>query len=97
LIPPFGAGPVRLTFPVDGVPPTTDDGFRVSPANEACLIVSVEWADEPEIRAKTDAAVVAGTGAVENVKLTEFAPAAIITVEGPPQAADDEVNDTFRP
>jgi hypothetical protein len=39
--PPAGAGPLRVTVPVDGLPPTTEVGFRLIELNEAAVTVSV--------------------------------------------------------
>lgn len=39
-VPPVGAGPLKVTVPVDGLPPTTDIGFRLSTVNAGGVIVS---------------------------------------------------------
>jgi len=39
--PPDGAGPVNVTVPVDGVPPTTEVGLRVTEVSVAAATVNV--------------------------------------------------------
>ena len=40
-MPPVGAGPVRVTVPVDGLPPATDVGFILTPESAGGVTVSV--------------------------------------------------------
>src|SRR5208282_966474 len=42
--PPVGAGPVRVTVPVDGLPPTTDVGFTLTAESAGGFTVSVATA-----------------------------------------------------
>ena len=41
VMPPVGAGPVRVTVPVDGLPPTTDVGFTLTAESAGAFTVSV--------------------------------------------------------
>ena len=43
--PPTGAGPLSVTVPVEGLPPTTLDGFTPSELNPAATGVTVRGAD----------------------------------------------------
>ena len=43
--PPTGAGPLSVTVPVEGLPPTTLDGFTPSELNAAATEVTVRGAD----------------------------------------------------
>jgi len=40
-VPPVGAGPLRLTVPVDGFPPTTDVGFSETLTSVGGVMVNV--------------------------------------------------------
>ena len=40
--PPDGAGPVSITVPVEGLPPTTLDGFTPSELNPATTVATVK-------------------------------------------------------
>ena len=40
-VPPLPAGPFKVTVPVDGLPPITDEGDNTSLVNAAASIVSV--------------------------------------------------------
>jgi hypothetical protein len=39
--PPAGAGPVKVTVPVEEVPPTTEAGFKVTELGAGAVIVKV--------------------------------------------------------
>jgi hypothetical protein len=43
MMPPVGAGPLSVTVPVDGLPPTTLVGFSVTEDNVAVVTVSVAF------------------------------------------------------
>ena len=53
LRPAFGAGPVRVTVPVEVAPPPTVVGLRLIPLSEDGLIVRFPFAVEPVILAVT--------------------------------------------
>lgn len=80
--PPVGAGPVRVTVPVDGVPPETVVGFnaRLERAGGitvivACLIILAKLA-------VMITAVRRATGVVEIVKVAAVLPDATVTLTG---------------
>jgi hypothetical protein len=79
--PPVGAGPVRVTVPVELFPPTTDVGFRVTEESVGALIVSVVVVLTPYMPVIV-AVVLTATGAVVMVKVALRAPAAIVTLPG---------------
>lgn len=82
--PPDGAGPVRVTVPVDGEPPTTDVGARVSEVSVAAVILSEAFAEELPRVAVRVAEVVVATADVVTVNVAVVVPEATVTVEGRP-------------
>lgn len=80
--PPVGAGPLKVTVPVDGDPPATEVGDRLNDATEAGLIVTVALAETALSVPVISAATAAVTGAVVTVNVAEYEPAAIVTVAG---------------
>jgi hypothetical protein len=80
--PPVEAGPVRVTVPVDGVPPATDVGDKVSDASPAAVMLRVAFADEVPRVAVRVAVVAVATAEVVTVKVALVAPAATLTVAG---------------
>jgi len=81
VVPAEGAGPFSVTVPVDGVPPITEDGERVTLTKLGARIVSVAVWLVPLSEAEIVAAVVAATGVVVIVNVVELAPAGIVTVD----------------
>jgi hypothetical protein len=82
LAPPEGAGPLRVTVPVDDVPPVTDVGERVRLVRLAGLIVRLEvFVTPPAVPVIVAETTVATADVViENVELE--APAETVTVAG---------------
>lgn len=97
LTPPCGAGPVRVTVPMQGAPPPRVVGFSCSWLNVGALIVKLAFTDEPTIFAVTRATELADTGPVLNLKTTDLAPAGMATDDGPPQARTVEDRLTIVP
>jgi hypothetical protein len=87
VIPPGAAGPLSVTVPVEGVPPTTAVGDTVSPVSADGKIVSVAFAEEVPRPAVTVAEVDADTETVVIVKFANDWPWATITVAGTLAAA----------
>ena len=78
--PEVGAGPDRVTVPVEEMPPTTVVGFNVRLERTAGVMVRVAVFDvEPKV-ADTVTAVWATTPAVVTVNVADVFPAAIVTV-----------------
>ena len=77
--PPEGAGPLRVTVPVEFVPPLTLVGFRL--IDESVGAFTVRTADAvPEALMVAD--VFAATALVVTVNLAVVAPAATVTLAG---------------
>lgn len=80
--PPVGAGPLSVTVPVLGEPPTTEVGERVSDVRVAAVMLSIAFAEElPKVAVRV-ADVVAETAFVETMNVAEVAPPATETVAG---------------
>lgn len=77
-VPPAGANPVRVTVPVDDVPPVTLVGFSATLESAAGLIVRVAVCVPPVIVA----VVIDATAVVFTVKFPAVAPAATVTLAG---------------
>jgi hypothetical protein len=79
--PPAGAGPLKVTVPVEVVPPITVEGFNVTEAiasgSTVKVVVWVPW-KVPEIVME----VVAATEWVVTAKFAVVAPAAMVTLYG---------------
>jgi len=81
--PPVGAGPFRLTVPVEGVPPTTEVGTSVTLASATDgVIVSVAVTDAVPSLAVIVAVVAVVTDVVVAVKVADVAPGATVTLAG---------------
>jgi hypothetical protein len=80
--PPVGAGPVKVTVPVEDVPPTTDVGETVRLVGTGGVIVSTFVTDVPPAVAVMVAAVEVPTGVVETVKFPPTVPAGTVVVAG---------------
>ena len=79
--PPDGAGPFRVTVPVDDVPPVTVVGESVTDDGTGAVTVRLAVADEPDV-AVIVAERSALTGVVDIVKVVVVAPAATRTLAG---------------
>ena len=79
--PPEGAAAVRVTVPVEGVPPVTVVGFKVTDKTAGGLTVSVAPAVPLNV-AEIEGEAVAPTGNEVTVKVAEVAPAATVTLAG---------------
>jgi len=96
-VPSVGAGPVRVTVPVDDVPPTTEVGETVIPDNPGGVTVNTAViVVVPEI-AVIVAAVDADTGEVETVKVADVAPDGTVTLFGGTALVVLEVKSTTVP
>ncbi len=97
VIPPAPAGPLKLTVPVEGLPPITVVGAIERPASEAA--VTVRFADllEPDSVAVTVAFVLALTAAVLTVNVAIDAPDGTVTEGGTVALKELEVRDTAAP
>lgn len=96
-IPVLGAGPVRVTVPVDLVPPTTLAGLSVRPLKEGGSMVRVPVAELLPKVAVTMTGVDAPIAVVVAVKVAELAPAGKETLAGTITAEEAEVNITVAP
>jgi hypothetical protein len=81
-IPPVGAGPFKVTVPVDEVPPNTDVGDTDMVFGTGDVIVKVAVTDVSLVEAVMVTGVDVGTAEVEIVKVAFFSPAATITDAG---------------
>ena len=80
--PPPGAGPLSVTVPVEGLPPTTLDGFRERDASEGGFTVRVAVLVTTPYKAEIVTAVEPDTGVVVTGNVTLLAPAATVTLAG---------------
>jgi len=87
--PPLGAGPLKVTVPVDELPPVTLVGLTETDDNDAeggggggpCVtVISVNW-NAPSIAAES-CTVVVWLGNVETVKVALVAPPGTVTLDG---------------
>ena len=81
-IPPEGAGPVRVTVPIDELPPVTDVGLTVTALSAAGLIVKVACTVFPLKVADSVDVVVVVTTLVVTVKVAVVEPANTVTLPG---------------
>jgi hypothetical protein len=86
IAPPAGAAPLRVTVPVELVPPTTDAGDLVTDDNEAVVTVNVAFALPPSVAVTTDV-VVEATLRLVTVNVPVVFPAATVTLAGTVAAA----------
>ena len=82
MIPPLGAGPLRVNVPVDEVPPMTEVGATERPAGTGGVIVSVALAVTPPSVAEIVAFVVKDTAEVLMLKVAVVCPANTVTCAG---------------
>ena len=80
--PPVGAGPVRVTVPVEELPPTTVVGFRVRPESAGGVTVSEAVRVVPLYVADIVTVVELEVGALVTEKLAVLAFAATVTLAG---------------
>jgi len=81
-IPPLGAGPVKVTVPVEGVPPTTLVGFRLTVESPGGLMARLATLVTPLALAESVAVTVLAVGVVVTVKRAIVDPACTVTDEG---------------
>ena len=81
IAPPAGAGPVKITVPVEGVPPMTDVGFKVKLVRVGAVTVKVVLRMLPRV-ADMVTGVLVVTGLVVAVKVAVVAFGATVTLAG---------------
>lgn len=91
------AGPLRVTVPVDELPPWTLAGLSVSDDREGALMVNVADAEEPDNVALIVVVAASLTGVVVTVTVPELCPAAIVTLDGTIAAELEELKATVIP
>jgi hypothetical protein len=97
LWPPVGAAVLRVTVPVDEVPPSTEVGLNVTVVARIGLTVRVaDWL-EPFEAAEMDGVACAVTGPVVMVTVPDVAPAAMVALVGPVTPLPVELNAIVRP
>jgi hypothetical protein len=80
--PPDGAGPLRVTVPVEGLPPITDAGLSESAEGTGALMVRIAvLLTEPVVAVIVELVLVA-TAVVVTVKVAVVAPAGTVTELG---------------
>lgn len=82
LVPPGPAGPVRVTVPVDGLPPISVEGERVILVSPAGLIVRLAVNVVDPSVAEIVAVAAVDTADVVILKVADVVPAATVTVAG---------------
>ena len=84
--PTVGAAPLRVTVPVELLPPTTEVGDRVTEDKDAAVTVSVAFVLVPRVAVTTEV-VVEATPNVVTVKVADVLPADTVTLAGTLAAA----------
>jgi len=84
--PAVGAAPLRVTVPVELLPPTTEVGDRVTEDKDAAVTVSVAFVLIPRVAVTTEV-VVEATPNVVTVKVADVLPADTVTLAGTLAAA----------
>ena len=95
-MPPVGAGPVKVTVPVDELPPTTLDGFRLSELSAGGVMVNGAEAVVPYVP-EMFAIVEDATAFVLMLKVAPLAPAATVAAVGTTAAELSLANAIVRP
>jgi hypothetical protein len=89
-----GAGPVRVTVPVDELPPVTAEGLRVTEVKTGASIVRAAVLETEPALIVIVADVLAATGLVVIGNVTDVLPAGIVTEPGTP--AEGELLDSSK-
>ena len=76
--PPDGAGPVKVTVPVEDVPPVTEAGLRPTELGTAAVTVKPAVCVEPKV-AEILSDALSATGVVVTVNVAVVAPALTLT------------------
>jgi hypothetical protein len=97
LRPAEGAGPARVTVPVEVAPPTTVVEERLNVESAGGLTVRLADAFVPESEAVIAETVLAATGLVAMENVEDVLPLAMVTVEGTVAAAFEEARLTTAP
>ena len=79
--PPAGAGPFRVTVPVDEFPPSTETGLRLTKLGTGAVMVKLAVCVEPSVAEIANVAF-AATGLEVTVKVAVVAPALTVTLAG---------------
>ena len=95
--PPGAAGPLRVTFPTDELPPKTDVGFKLTDETAAGVIVRVADTVTPFSVAPMAALVCMLTPLVLTVNVAENLPAATKIDDGTVAAGLPEMSETLVP
>jgi len=95
--PPAGAGPVIVAVPVEGLPPTTDVGDKLTELMAGGLTVSVVFTLAVPCVAVIVATVLVATAVVVTVNVAVVAPAATVTFAGTVAAEALDVRFTVDP
>jgi hypothetical protein len=95
--PPVGAGPFKVTVPVDGLPPTTEVGLTVTLVTVGAWMVNGAVLETGPSVALMFAVASAPTALVVIVNVPVFAPAAIVTDPGTVALALSELSVTTEP
>jgi hypothetical protein len=90
-------GPEKVTVPVEGLPPATDAGFRLTAVKVAGLMVSTADWMRPLSVAWIVAVVLLSTGVVVAVNVPVICPAGMVTDSGTVAAALVLDSETIRP
>lgn len=97
VIPPFGAGPLRIKVPVEEVPPFTEAGLRLTDTKAAAVIVSVAFSATAPFVAVMVTDFWAVTAVVLTRNVAVFWPAATVTVLGTVTEVSLQERETMRP
>lgn len=81
-IPLAPAGPLSVTVPVDGAPPATELGLKLTEMTAAGTIFSDAWVEKEPLLAVTVTVSTADTGKVGMAKVVRLCPEGIVTVFG---------------
>jgi hypothetical protein len=82
MVPPVGALPVSVTFPVEELPPITLVGLSVTPLGTGALTCKLADFETPDRVPVIVAVTFAATGTVDTVNVLDVVPAATVTLDG---------------